>query len=237
MENFFSHLEMYFQGSILLAVLAAYSGGILASFTPCIYPIIPITIAYIGAHGSRSKQKGFLLSVIYVSGMASVYTVMGCIAALTGMLFGRIQTNPWLHIVIANICIFMGLSMLGVFSVAFRPPGFIARSHITDLRKGLISSFFVGAMSGLIVGPCTTPILAVLLSLIASKQNIILGVLLMFFFAFGMGTLLIVLGTFTTLLASIPKSGVWMTKINKFFGILLLGIGEYFLVKAGFLWI
>jgi len=111
-ENLLGNPDAYLHGAFYVAVLAAYLGGVLASFTPCVYPVIPITVAYIGARSSSSRTKGFLLSIIYVLGMAAVYTALGGFAALTGKLFGQIQTNPWVFLIIANICIFMGLSML-----------------------------------------------------------------------------------------------------------------------------
>jgi cytochrome c-type biogenesis protein len=237
MGDFFNNPEVYLQGSLILAFLAAYVGGVLTSFTPCVYPVIPITIAYIGAHGSSSKGKGFVISLFYVLGMAVVYTFLGGLAALTGRLFGQIQSNPWVYLVVANICIVMGLSMLGVFMISIPVPRFLAGGGEREEKRGIIGSFFVGAVSGLIVGPCTAPILAVLLSLVATGQRIVLGMSLMFVFALGLGTLLIIIGTFAKLLAGIPKSGMWMTRINKVFGIVLLLMGEYFLIKAGFLWI
>jgi cytochrome c-type biogenesis protein len=235
--DFFNNPEVYLQGSLILALLAAYVGGVLTSFTPCVYPVIPITIAYIGAHGGRSKGKGFMISLVYVLGMAVVYTFLGGFAALTGRLFGQIQSNPWVYLVVANICIVMGLSMLGVFTISIPVPQFLAGGEKREKQRGIIGSFFVGAVSGLIVGPCTAPILAVLLSLVATGQSIVFGMSLMFVFAFGMGTLLIIIGTFAKLLAGIPKSGMWMTRINWVFGIVLLLMGEYFLIKAGSLWI
>ena len=101
----------------------------------------------------------------------------------------------------------------------------------------MLQSFFVGIVSGLIVGPCTAPVLAVLLTVVATKQSIFFGMSLLFVFALGMGTLLLALGTFAKLIASTPKSGMWMTRINKFFGWIMIGAGEYFLIKAGALWI
>jgi cytochrome c-type biogenesis protein len=235
--DFFNNPEVYLQGSLILALLAAYVGGVLTSFTPCVYPVIPITIAYIGAHGSSSKGKGFVISLVYVLGMAVVYTFLGGFAALTGRLFGQIQSNPWVYLVVANICIAMGLSMLGVFMISIPVPQFLTGAEKREEKRGIIGSFFVGAVSGLIVGPCTAPILAVLLSLVATRQSIVFGMLLMFVFAFGLGTLLIIIGTFARLLAGIPKSGMWMTRVNRVFGIVLLLMGEYFLIKAGSLWI
>lgn len=237
-ENLLGNPDAYLHGAFYVAVLAAYLGGVLASFTPCVYPVIPITVAYIGARSSSSRTKGFLLSIIYVLGMAAVYTALGGFAALTGKLFGQIQTNPWVFLIIANICIFMGLSMLGVFMFSIRMPQFLTGFRPDDKGGGFVGSFLVGAVSGIIIGPCTTPVLAVLLSLIAAKQSAVFGMSLMFVFAIGMGTLLVIVGTFSGLLSSVPKSGVWMTRINKIFGWILIGMGEYFLLKAGgMLWL
>lgn len=236
-ESLLNNPGAWFQGSIFAALIAAYAGGILASFTPCVYPVIPITVAYIGARGASSKRRAFLLSLVYVLGMALVYTALGAVAALTGSLFGGIQSNPWVQFVIANICIIMALSMLGVFTFSLPIPAALTRALPEERRGGMMGSLAVGALSGLIVGPCTTPVLAVLLSLIAVGRQVTLGMSLMFVFALGMGTLLIGVGTFAGLLAGIPKSGLWMTRINRFFGFVMLGIGEYFLIRAGTFWI
>ena len=235
MENFINGLSVYLHGSFILAYLAAYLGGVFVSFTPCMYPVIPITLAFIGAHGSGSKVKGFVISIVYVLGMSLTYTALGAVAALTGKLFGQIQTNPWTYFIVANICILMGLSMLEVFTLPVRVPGFVTK--VQSRRKGLLGSFFIGAVSGLVIGPCTAPVFAVLLSYVATSQDILFGMSLFFIFALGMGTFLIILGTFAGLLASIPKSGMWMTRINQMSGWILLAIGEYFLIMAGSVWV
>ena len=235
MENLLDNLSIYLQGSFILAFLTVYLGGVLVSFTPCVYPVVPITIAYIGAHGSGSRLKGFVLSFAYVLGMALTYTVLGGIAALSGRLFGQIQTSPWTYFIIANVCIFMGLSTLDVFVTPLSTPAFLTKTQ--PKTKGIPGSFLVGIASGLVIGPCTTPVLAVLLSYIATGQNIVLGMSFLFVFAFGMGTLLIILGTFTGLLANIPRSGMWMVRVSHISGWILLAMGEYFLIRAGTLWL
>ncbi len=237
-ENLLGNPDAYLHGAFYVAIIAAYLGGLLASFTPCVYPVIPITVAYIGARSSASRTRGFLLSIVYVIGMASVYTALGGFAAMTGKLFGQIQTNLWVYLIVANICILMGLSMLGVFMLSIPVPQAVARFRPEEKNRGFLGSFLVGAVSGIIVGPCTTPVLAVLLSLIAARQSAIFGMTLMFVFSIGMGTLLVIVGTFSGLLSSIPKSGIWMTRVNKIFGWMLIGMGEYFLLKAGgMLWL
>lgn len=235
-EQFIHGLSAYLQGSFILAFLAVYLGGVLVSFTPCVYPVIPITIAFIGARGGGSRTRGFLLSLIYVLGMAVTYTALGGVAALSGKLFGQMQTNFWTYFVMANVCLLMGLSMLNVFMFPFRTPQFVTRIQPRTQSKGLVSSFLVGAASGLVMGPCTAPVLAVLLGYVATRQEMLYAMSLLFVFSFGMGTLLIILGTFAGLLANLPKSGPWMIKIGRFFGWLMIAAGEYFLIQAGILW-
>jgi cytochrome c-type biogenesis protein len=235
-ENFVNGLNVYLQESCLLAYLAVYLGGVMISFTPCVYPVVPITVSFIGAQGSGSRSRAFLLSLIYVLGMAVTYTVLGAVAALSGKLFGQIQTNPWTYFIIGNLCILMGLSMLGVFALSIRTPAFVTRVQREGKTRGMIGSFFVGAASGLVMGPCTAPALAVVLGYAATRDHVAFASSLMFVFALGMGTLLILLGTFAGLLAGIPRSGAWMVRISRLFGWILLGTGEYFLINAGMLW-
>ena len=126
-EAFVENAAHYLQSSSLLAYLAVYAGGVLVSFTPCTYPVAPLTVAFIGAHSSGSKLKGFVLSLVYVFGMALTYTAIGAAAALTGQLFGQIQSNPWMFFLMANVCLLMGLSMLDAFALPIRTPRFVAR--------------------------------------------------------------------------------------------------------------
>ena len=230
-QGLLSNFEVYIEGAPLLAYLAAFAGGVAVSFTPCVYPIIPITISYIGASGVKSKGKAFLLSLFYVFGMAFAYSVLGGIAALTGSLFGRIATNPLTNFFVGNLCALLGLSMLGVFEIP--TPKFLTQGKFLSKGKGIVPSFLVGAASGLVVGPCTAPPLAVILGYVATKQNVLFGMTLMFVFALGMGFLLVVLGTFTGLIASMPKAGLWLERIKKVFGWILILIGEYFLIATG----
>ena len=225
-----SSFEAYLAGASPLAYAAAYFAGLLVSFTPCIYPVIPMTIAYIASQSAGSRIRGLVLSLFYVLGTSFTYTVLGYAAAVTGQLFGQIQTSPWTYFIVANISILMGLSMIGVFPLPL--PAFLS-SRSARPGKGLLGSFVLGAGVGLILGPCSAPVLGVLLSYVATQQNLFFGASLLFVFAFGMGTLLIILGTFTGLLASIPRAGKWMVTVQKVFGWGLIALGEYFLITAG----
>jgi len=244
MESFLNNPEQYLQGPAILAFVAVYLGGVLVSFTPCVYPIAPIIIAYVGARGEASRSRSLLLSLVYVLGMALTYTILGAVSALTGQLFGQIQSSPWTYFIVANICIVLGLSMLDAITINIPLPGFLSGmssgpgiSGDCGSRKGFLCSFVLGATSGLIMGPCTAPVLGVLLAFVAAQQNVIYGMVLLFVFSLGMGTSLIVLGTFSGVLGSLPKAGAWMVCIKKAFGIIMLGLGEYFLITAGRYWL
>jgi thiol:disulfide interchange protein DsbD len=234
-ENIVNNLSLYLQGSVFLAFLAAYLGGIVISFTPCTYPLIPVTVGFIGAQGSSSKLRGFFLSLFYVGGIAFTYSILGGAAALSGRIFGQMQTTPWTYFIMANLCLIMGLSMLDVFSFSLPVPQKLMKLTGNGNKKGFLDSFLIGAVSGVVIGPCTAPALAVLLGYVAVKTNLLLGMSLLFVFAFGMGTLLIIVGTFAGVIASLPKSGKWMTQIKTVFGLILIGAAEYFLYTAGVL--
>ena len=231
MEELVTNLEAYLKASVFMAFVAAFAGGVLASFTPCIYPMIPITAGYVGSRNiGGSKLKGFLLSLVYVTGMAITYAALGLFAALTGSFFGAIGSNPWVYFVIANIIILLGLAMLEVFEI----PLFTVQTSADP--GGILGVFVMGIISGLVAGPCTAPVLGVLLAYVGQTQDVVLGASLLFVFALGMGTLLIIVGTFSGVVASLPRSGEWMVKIKKAIGFIMIGLGEYFLIKAGQLW-
>lgn len=235
MEFITNELVNYISTAPLLAVLLAFAGGVLTSFTPCTYPLIPITVGFIGARAT-SKLKGFSLSLFYVLGLAIVYSILGGIAALTGQFFGEIATNPWSHLIVANLCLFFGLAMLDVFII--QPPQIFYRLQPKKMTGyNAVSALFVGGMSSLVAAPCTVPVLGVLLSFVAGQQNVTLGMFMLFFFAFGMGTLLILVGTFTGLLSSLPKSGRWQQRVKRFLALLMIGAAQYFLIRAGQLFI
>jgi len=232
MEHFLSQMESYLQTSLLLSFVAAYLGGLLASLTPCVYPMIPITAGVIGnSNLGGSKLRGFLLSLCYVTGMAVTYAGLGIFAAATGRFFGAINTSPWTFLVIGNIILLLALGMLDVFHFPTIAPKFSVKI------KGAPGAFLVGILSGFVAGPCTAPVLGLLLAYVATTQDVILGGLLLFVFAFGMGAILLVVGTFSGIIASIPRSGIWMVKIKKSMGLLMVVLAEYFLIHAGMMFV
>ena len=121
--------------------------------------------------------------------------------------------------------------------IAGKVPAFISRMQTPEQKKGYMGAFFTGAASGLVVGPCTAPVLAVLLGYAATKQNVALAMVLLFLFSLGMGTLLTLVGVFAGVMVNLPRSGVWMTRVSHLCGWMMIGIGEYFLVQTGMMWV
>ncbi len=230
MTGFIENFEFYLQSSPLLAIFTAFIAGLITSFTPCTYPMIPITVGVIGSRsvGEKNKFTGFFYSLIYVSGMATTYAAMGMFAALTGRFFGEINSNPWVFLFIGNVLFILALVMIDVIRI----PTFAAQIR-TDKKKGVVGIFLIGMASGLVAGPCTAPVLAIALGYVATTKSVILGGVVLFVFAFGMGALLILAGTFSGFLSSLPKSGNWMNRIKMIIALLMFIAGQYFLIRMG----
>ena len=206
--------------------LVAFMGGIAASFTPCVYPLIPVSVGYIGASSAGSKLKGFTLSLSYVTGIAVVYSLLGLLASLTGQIFGTVSSHPATYISVGVVIILFGISMLGILSIPL--PNIIQPGLLK--KKNYFSVFVLGLASGLVISPCLTPVLGAILAYLAVKKNLMYGATLLFIFAYGMGLILILSGTFSGILANLPKSGKWMEYIKKVGALVLIGMGVYFII-------
>jgi thiol:disulfide interchange protein DsbD len=212
-----------------LAYVIVFAAGVLTSFTPCVYPMIPVTVTYIGGAQAGSKKRAALRTLVYVLGIAIVYSSLGAFAALTKSFFGQISTNPWIFFIVGNVIILFGLSMLD--AIVIPVPGILTRG-----AKGgdnYLGALVMGMASGLVAAPCTAPVLGTLLIYVGSSGSVVYGASLLFTFAFGLGFLLLILGTFAGVLTSLPKAGAWMVTVKKVFGLGMILVGEYFLVKMG----
>jgi cytochrome c-type biogenesis protein len=240
MSGLTNNLQEYLSASSLLAYPAAFVAGVLISFTPCVYPVIPIQLGFVSGQTAatsgqeRSRRlnfRGFTLSVLFVTGMAIVYALLGAFASLTGTLFGLWAASPWTYLVVSNVILVLALSMLDVFQLP--TPQFLSNWNPRRKGKGYGSALLIGAASGLVVGPCTAPALGAALTYVGTKGNVVFGTSILFVFAFGMGALMIALGTFGGALAAMPRSGQWMVRVKKAFGVIMIVIAEYLLLQAG----
>ena len=226
--------------SPLLAIPVLFAGGVLTSLNPCIYPMIPITAAIVGGQeiGSvgnpttRSRMRPLLLTLTYVIGLASVYSLLGLVAGLTGTLFGAISTNPWLYFAMANLLVLSALMLLDVIPVPV-PQGMIDRASRAGTAGRYGGAFVMGAVSGLVAAPCGAPIMAAVLTWVSTTQSAGLGFLYLLSFSLGMCTLLVIVGLSSGALARLPRSGRWMVWVKRGFAIVMLGVAEYYLIKMG----
>lgn len=227
MESYFENIGQIIQTNPALAVALIFLAGVGVSFTPCVYPVVPLTLGYIGARSAGSRLKGFSLSLVYVLGMAMTYAVLGAFAALTGRLFGQIGSSPWTYLLVGAVCLFLSLSMFGFVNIPQ-----LSLTYQPAKKNGYVGAFIIGIFSGLIVGPCTAPVLAAVLVYVASQKNVLYGFTLLFTFGYGVGFLLILLGTFTGLLSSLPRSGAWLERVKQAFGWLLAAAALYLFYTA-----
>jgi thiol:disulfide interchange protein DsbD len=222
-----SKLEGALAKRSLLAFLLVFLGGVLTSFTPCVYPMIPITISYIGGR-SKHRAHGFFLSLFFVLGIAIMYSALGLIAASTGSIFGAALQSTAVLIVVAIIFTAMGASMLGAFDLAL-PAGLQGRMTSGAQRGGVLGAVLMGMVTGLVASPCVGPVLVVLLTFVAKTGSLFLGFWLLFVFACGLGLLFLILGTFAGALSALPGAGAWMETIKRVFGVVLIGMAIFYL--------
>jgi len=233
--------EAFGQNSIGLYFLM-FGGGLFASVTPCTYPVLPLTIGYIGNQAGANRWSAFILSLSLVTGLAAVYAILGGIVAAVGGAFGAIMGSGLVLYAIAMFYLIMGLFLLDVFHLP--TPGFFSRLHAKSANsKGILGAFVIGGVSGLIVGPCTGPILAVALGAIAlTLQNvhgvdyalqILKGGILLFLFGFGQGALIILAGTFTGFIMRLPKAGTWLEVVKKGFALSIIIASSLLFVFVG----
>jgi thiol:disulfide interchange protein DsbD len=210
-----------------VTILVVFLGGLALNLTPCVYPMIAITVSYFGGQGGeRNARRAFVSSLIYCLGIVLTYSTLGLIAALTGSLFGSALQSPVLLIGIALLLLALALSMFGLYEL--QPPQFLMqRAAGLSNKAGYIGVFFFGAVIGVIAAPCLAPFVVALLAFVGQTGNPWLGWWLFFALALGLGLPYVVLGTFSGLLNRLPKSGTWMVNVKKIFGVALIAVAAW----------
>jgi thioredoxin:protein disulfide reductase len=206
------------------ATLTAFLGGLLVCLTPCVYPMVAITVSVFGARSDTSRSRAMALSTAFVLGIAAMFTPLGLIAGLTGSLFGSALSNPWVTTFIALVFLGLAASMFGAFEFVL-PSGLTNRLALVG-GGGYGGAFLIGLVSGLVAAPCTGPVLTGILLWIGKTRSAGLGSLVLFAFSLGLGIPFWLVGTFAVRL---PRAGRWMLWTKSFFGIVLTVLALYFL--------
>ena len=224
--------DMLKQDSLLLTLIAFFVGGLLLSFTPCVFPMYPILTGIIVGQGKTlTTKKAFTLSFIYVQGMAITYTLLGIVVALAGAKFQALFQHPIVLISLSILFIFLALSMFGVFNLALPASWQNKLNNISNNQKGgsITGVLMMGVISGLVASPCTTAPLTGALLYISQTGDVVLGASALYALSLGMGLPLLVLGSSGGKL--LPKAGAWMNIIKNIFGLLLLAVPIFLLER------
>lgn len=212
------------ENGMLTALLIIFVIGIGLNLTPCVYPLIPITISYFGAQVSNSTGKKLIIAIFYVLGMSVTYSVMGLVAALTGGIFGSLLQSPLVIGILVLIFIALALSMFGLYEI--RIPQSLA-SVSGKNRQGYLGTFVMGLTVGFIAAPCIGPLVLSLLVYVGQIGNPFLGFIMFFVLSIGLGFPYIFLALFSSSITKLPRSGEWMEGVKIIFGLMMLGLALY----------
>ncbi len=208
-------------------LIMAFFAGLLTSFLPCIYPMIPITASILQTQQSSSLLHNFLLSISYVLGVATIYATLGYASATMGILFGSWVASPWFALFLVLFFLYFAFSMFGFYEIYI--PRFLQNRGAIQTEGSLIKCYLFGLISGTIASPCLAPPLAALISIVATLGKPVIGFLTLFMFSLGLGLPLVIIGTFSGSLALLPHAGEWMIEMKRVLGFILLGTCAYFL--------
>ncbi|MFM6928063.1 MAG: protein-disulfide reductase DsbD family protein [Bdellovibrio sp.] len=230
-SNFFdsANFKKYLGSSMIAGLIFVFFAGIFTSFTPCIFPMIPITLAVLGNHSEeRTRLQNFFTSCIYVLGIATTYSILGLAAATGGGVFGASLGNPYVLSIVCVIFLAMALSMYGLYDL--QVPAFL-RNRLSNSKQNqsVVGVYLTGLFAGIVASPCIGPVLVGILTYVASTQNKLFGFLFLFVYALGLGLIFIVLGLSNQLVKSLPRSGPWMVWFKFILGTLMLSAFYYYL--------
>ena len=208
-----------------MTLLLVLLGGLALNLTPCVYPMIPVTVGYFGAATGRPRRETISHAIVYLIGMALMYSAIGTFVALTGSLFGELMQNSFVIMLLVTIMVVMSLVMFGVYDISMpaRLMDVTSKSY-----SGYFGTLFMGLTVGIIAAPCIGPFVIGLLTFVGERQDPFLGFILFFTLAVGIGLPLVVLAVFSGSLSALPRAGDWMVWVKKFFGVVMLGMGIYF---------
>lgn len=212
--------------AMVWTLLGIFAGGIALNLTPCIYPMIPITVSYFGGRSGQGQGRLVLHGLLYIGGLSLTNSILGVVAALTGGLMGALLQNPVVLLVVAAIMVFFASSLFGFWEL--RLPAGLTRMA-SKSHAGYFGSLFMGLTLGVVAAPCIGPFVLGLLTWVASMGSIWLGFVIFFTLSLGLGLPLFFLALFSGRIEKLPRSGEWMIWIRKLMGWILVGMAVYFI--------
>jgi thiol:disulfide interchange protein DsbD len=215
------------KSGLLLSLIFVFIGGLALNLTPCVYPLIPITIGYFGGQAEGKTSRLFMMGLLFVVGLAITYSVIGVITALSGAVFGSLLQNTFVIIFIALIFIVLSLSMFGVYE--FKLPDSIV-NKAGGAKTGMFGALFMGLTMGIVAAPCIGPFVLGLVTYVAAKGDPFYGFILFFDLAVGLGFPYLILAIFSGKIKKLPRAGEWMEAVKHVFGLLLIGMAVYFII-------
>ncbi|MEQ1831772.1 MAG: cytochrome c biogenesis protein CcdA [Candidatus Eisenbacteria bacterium] len=207
--------------------LALFVGGLLLNLTPCVFPMLGITVSIFGARAKQPLPKVLTTAILYVLGICVTYTALGVVAALTGGLFGSALQSVWVNLVLGGLMLVLSLGMFGVYEM--QPPTWVMDKLGGAQATSFAGAFFSGLGVGVIAAPCVGPFVVAVLALVAQKGDVGFGVRTMFTLSLGLGFPYLFLATFSNLLQTLPRSGDWMVWVKHAFGTLMVAFGLFYL--------
>ena len=213
------------KSGLILSLIFVFLGGLALNLTPCVYPLIPITIGYFGGQSEGRTSKLFMLGILYVLGMALTYSVIGVVTSLSGAVFGTLMQNTFVIIGIALLFVALALSQFGVYEFKL-PDSWVMKAG--GAKGGAFGAFFMGLTMGIVAAPCIGPFVLGLVTYVAAKGDPFYGFLMFFVMAVGLGFPYLLLALFSGKIKKLPRAGDWMEGVKHIFGLLLLGMAIYF---------
>lgn len=219
--------KFFREKGILLTFALIFLGGLALNLTPCVYPMIPLTVSYFGSQKAEKPLVILSRAFAYVVGISVTYSSLGVTAALTGKILGSTLQSPIVLIGISLVLGVLSLSMFGLYEI--QAPSWLLNKVASGNTQGWMGALGMGLVFGIVAAPCVDPFSIGLLTYVAAKANPFLGFILFFTLSLGLGFPYLWLGFFSGEIGHLPKAGTWMVWVKKVFGLVLLGMPLYFL--------
>lgn len=223
MDAMLEQISSIIQSNPYVAPLLALVAGLLTSFTPCSLSSIPLIVGFVGGTGGRNTKRAFWLSVTFAIGSAVTFTTLGVVASMAGNLIGT--SASWWYLILGVLMVLMALQTWGIYEII--PSSYLVSK---STKKGFLGAFIAGILAGIFSSPCSTPVLIVLLAIVAGEGNLLFGIILLLLYSIGHGILAVVAGTsvgFVQKLSQSEKYGAFSKVLKIVMGIVILGIGFY----------